>query len=130
LLQNKNLCIKLVNYWDYAEIHGQQNIKKIVPVLRWNITLRKQKRMEVQLQTFLALTLLDGRGQKYLQSSRLILGERTGTHLMWGWTGPKPGHSASEKIQLLSLPGIESRFLGLLLIAYSLYSPSHPAPSV
>ena len=28
LLQNKNLCIKLVNYWDYTEMHGQQNNKQ------------------------------------------------------------------------------------------------------
>ena len=27
LLQKKNLCSKLVNYWDYTEMHGQQNIK-------------------------------------------------------------------------------------------------------
>jgi hypothetical protein len=30
LLQNKNLCIKLVSYYDYTEMHGQQNIKKNV----------------------------------------------------------------------------------------------------
>jgi len=28
VLQNKNLCIKLVSYCDYTEMHGQQNIKK------------------------------------------------------------------------------------------------------
>jgi len=27
LLLNKNVCIKLVNYSDYTEMHGQQNIK-------------------------------------------------------------------------------------------------------
>ena len=27
LIIKKNLCIKLVNYWDYTEMHGQQNIK-------------------------------------------------------------------------------------------------------
>jgi len=30
LKQNKNVCIKLVNYEDYTEMHGQQNIKKLV----------------------------------------------------------------------------------------------------
>jgi len=27
LLQNKNLCIKLVNYYDYTVKHRQQNIE-------------------------------------------------------------------------------------------------------
>jgi len=34
LLDNKNLCIKLVNYYDYTEMHGQQNIKICINHIR------------------------------------------------------------------------------------------------
>ena len=33
LIINKILCIKLVNYQDYTEMHGQQNIKICVIII-------------------------------------------------------------------------------------------------
>ena len=33
LLKNKNLCIKLFNYYEYTEMIGQQNIKITLRIL-------------------------------------------------------------------------------------------------